>query len=139
MGIKTSIYMLDVNLISQCNEFVRDMNEMSAHWHFKIVRFNETFAICTVNGFILEKDLFKEDDELVVEAVMAVHPQDNKEFFIYLLEGAESDSVVQKLESTYRSGFEAAGSVAAAVALREDRKLFFDANGQSLARGLGFL
>lgn len=131
--------MLDTNLINDCNEFVRDMNELSPHWHFKIVRFNDSVAIATIKGYLLEKNLLKEDDEIVVEAVMALQPQGNKEFSIYLLESSESAAVVQRLKSTYRAGFEAAGAVAASVALHEDRKLFFDVNGQSLARGFGFL
>lgn len=134
-----SCLMLDTNIINQCNEFVQDMNELSPYWHFKIVRFNNLFAIGTVQGFIFEKDLFKEDEKAEVNAIFALSHQGSFTFEIYLLESSEDDADVQKLKSLFKSGFEAAGAVAAAVVLRKDRELFIDDTGKSLAQTLGFL
>lgn len=131
--------MLSNNSIKSCNDFVRDMNELSAHWHFKVVRFTDTFAVVTVKGYVLNKNLLEDDDEVVLDYVMALVPSGPCEYEICLLEDSTDDVIVSRLKSTYRSGFEAAGAVAASVALHNDRKLFFNDNGRSVAKELGFL
>lgn len=131
--------MLSNNLIASCNDFVKDMNELSPHWHFKIVRFTDTFAVATVKGYVLNKNLLEEDDEVVLDYVIALIPSGPGEYEICLLEDSADDVIVSRLKSIYRSGFEAAGAVAASVALYNDRKLFFNENGKSVAQELGFL
>lgn len=131
--------MLSNNHIKSCNNFVRDMNELSAHWHFKIVRFTHAFAVVTVKGLVLNKNLLEDDDEVVLDYVIALVPTGPEEYEICILEDSVEDEIVSRLKSTYRSGFEAAGAVAASVTLYNDRKLFFNENGRSVAQELGFL
>lgn len=127
--------------INECNKFVRDMNEVSSHWHFKIVKFTDKNAIVTVKGYILNTNLLEEDDKIVINNVIAISPTaEDDGFTIQLVDDNKDQVTVSTLKSTYRSGFEAAGAVAASIFIYENRKSFYSTlAGKSIAGLLGFI
>lgn len=134
--------MLGIDLIHKCNSFVSDMNSVSSHIHYKLIRFTDSYAILTVEGLFFDRDLFSKDRPILFEYIAALIPLDDGERFQLILMDENTKSkkpVIQKLKSDFRSGFDAAGAVAAAIHVYQNRKQFTIHNSQSLSSLLGFL